>query len=367
MKQNSAYDFDLMDVLSPDDLCEKVEEPSEQSKTFRGSIEFYSKSVDNSSQEAIGCVKHHINAIFLAQFGRRCKIVADTLCKGTMAPKLKFELPICSLNVHNLLSTMTYLSRIPGVNSYVLAPRVTTGKADMLRRVDYYNYRNAVSYINRSLDSYRYELYADDNGRLPEDKELSQEDKEYTRYFVWRAIGRNNFSVNEHIIKWFLSNAEQKIVGDSYKSISAVEKMTLNPEKINDVMLYIVRMNSHGDLYIAPEKQNRDWDMAHSAEDIKAEEERDVRISEDLKQHFIDNLDNYPCYAGFEIYVKHKDYTWYNNKCQKMYGAYFCMVYDGRQTGFCFALMMERFDEKERTRHASRDFKSYFKNKEQPI
>jgi hypothetical protein len=120
-------------------------------------------------------------------------------------------------------------------------------------------------------------------------------------------------------------------------------------------------MNSHGDLYIAPEKQNRDWDMAHSAEDIKAEEERDVRISEDLKQHFIYNLDNYPCYAGFEIYVKHKDYTWYNNKCQKMYGAYFGMVYDGRQTGFCFALMMERFDEKERTRCASRDFKSYFK------
>ncbi len=360
MKQSNAYDFDLMDVLTPDDLYEKVEEPSEQSKTFRGSIEFYSKSVDNSSQEAIGCVKHHINAIFLAQFGRRCKIVADTLCKGTMAPKLKFELPICSLNVHNLLSTMKYLSRIPGVNSYILAPRVTTEKADMLRRVDYYNYRNAVSYINRSLDSYRYELYADDNGRLPEDKELSQEDKEYTRYLVWRAIGRNNFSVNEHIIKWFLSNAEQEIVGNSYKSISTVEKMTLNPEKINDIMLYIVRMNFHGDLYIAPEKQNRDWDMAHSAEDIKAEEERDVRISEDLKQHFIDNLDKYPCYAGFEIYVKHKDYTWYNNKCQKMYGAYFGMVYDGRQTGFCFALMMERFDEKERTRCASRDFKSYF-------
>ena len=54
MKQNNAYDFDLMDVLSLDDLYEKVEEPSEQSKTFRGSIEFYSKSVDNSSQEAIG-------------------------------------------------------------------------------------------------------------------------------------------------------------------------------------------------------------------------------------------------------------------------------------------------------------------------
>ena len=367
MKQNSAYDFDLMDVLSPDDLCEKVEELSEQSKTFRGSIEFYSKSVDNSSQEAIGCVKHHINAIFLAQFGRRCKIVADTLCKGTMAPKLKFELPICSLNVHNLLSTMTYLSRIPGVNSYVLAPRVTTQKADMLRRVDYYNYRNAVSYINRSLDSYRYELYADDNGRLPEDKELSQEDKEYTRYLVWRAIGRNNFSVNEHIIKWFLSNAEQEIVGDSYKSISAVEKMTLNPEKINDVLLYIVRTDNRGDLYFAPKENNDDREVYVTDEDIQAEQERDVRISENLKQHFIENLDKYPCYMGMEIQVKHQNYSWVRQLYEKMYGAYFGMVYDGRQTGFCFALMMERFDEKERTRHASRDFKSYFKNKEQPI
>lgn len=367
MKQSNAYDFDLMDVLSLDDLCEKVEEPSEQSKTFIGSIEFYSKSVDNSSQEAIDCVKHHINAIFLAQFGRRCKIVFDTLCKGAMAPKLKFELPICRLNVHNLLSTMTYLSRIPGVNSYVLAPRVTTQKADMLRQVDYYNYRSVVSYINRSLDSYRYELYADDNGRLPEDKELSQEDKEYTRYLVWRAIGRNTFRVNEHIIKWFLSNAEQEIVSDSYKSISTVEKMTLNPEKINDVLLYIVRMNSHGDLYIAPEKQNRDWDMAHSAEDIKAEEERDVRISDNLKQHFIENLDKYPCYMGMEIQVKHQNYSWGRQLYEKMYCAYFGMIYDRHYTGYCFALMMERFDEKERTRCASRDFKSYFKNKEQPI
>ena len=361
MKQSNEYDFDLMDVLTPDDICLKVNEPKEEEKPFGVDIEFNYTSVNNSSQEAIDNVLHHITAIFLAYFRQRCKKISVTLYKGALVPKLKIEVLQKELNAYDLMHTMLHLSKIPGVKKYSLGPRTSSITADMLRNhIDYYNYRNTVEYINRTISNSIYDWHANEDGVVLPEKELSQEDKEYTRYLVWRAIGRNNFSVNEHIINWFLNNAEQEIVGDSYKSISAVEKMTLNPEKINDVLLYIVRTDNRGDLYFAPKENNDDREVYVTDEDIQAEQERDVRISENLKQHFIENLDKYPCYMGMEIQVKHQNYSWVRQLYEKMYCAYFGMVYDGRQTGFCFALMMERFDEKERTRCASRDFKSYF-------
>jgi len=362
MKENSAYDFDLMDVLSEDDICVKIEEPKEKEKPFGVDIEFNYTSVNNSSQEAIDNVLHHITAIFLAYFRQRCKKISVTLYKDALVPKLKIEVLQKELNSYDLMHTMLHLSKIPGVKKYALGSRTSSITADMLRnRIDYYNYRNTVTYINRAISNSIYDWYANENGVVLPEKELTQEDKENTRYIVWRTLGKDNYSVNEHIIGWFLSNAEKDFVGSGYKSISTVEKMTLNPEKINDVLLYIVRSDMHGDLYFAPKEDKGDREITDTyEEDIKAEEEQDVRITEELKQHFIDNLDKYPCYTGMEIKVKHQNYSWVRQLYEKMYGAYFGMVYDGRHTGFCFALMLERFDEKERTRCASRDFKSYF-------